>query len=278
MATIMITGASKGIGRATALYLDKKGFTVLAGVRSQADGDQLCREASSRLQPVMVDITHVEQVAQLAETVNQIVGQNGLGGLVNNAGIAVAAPLEFLPIDEFRRQIEVNLTAHLMVTQALLPYIRQAKGRIINISSIGGRLAGPMLGAYHASKFAMEGLTDSLRQELAPWGIKVVSIEPGAIATPIWESGSNTADRLLAQMPALAQEYYATAIAGSRAFAAKASKTGLAPEKVAEVIEQALTAPKPRTRYPVGTDAKIGTRIIAHLPDTWRDWMLAHRR
>ncbi len=278
MTTVVITGASKGIGRATALYLDKKGFTVLAGVRSQADGDQLCKEASSRLQPVMVDITNGDQVGQLAETVSKIVGQNGLDGLVNNAGIAVAAPLEFLPIDEFRHQIEVNLTAHLMVTQALLPFIRQAKGRIINISSIGGRLAGPMLGAYHASKFAMEGLTDSLRQELMPWGIKVVSIEPGAIATPIWETGSNTADRLMAQMPAQAHEYYATAIAGSRAFAAKASKTGLPPERVAEVIEQALIAPKPRTRYAVGTDAKIGTRIIAHLPDTWRDRLLARRR
>lgn len=143
---------------------------------------------------------------------------------INNAGIAVAAPLEFLPIDEFRRQIEVNLTAHLMVTQALLPSIRQAKGRIINISSIAGRLAGSMLGAYAASKFAMEGLTDLLRQELAPWGIKVVSIEPGAIATPIWETGSNTADRLLAQMPSQAQQYYQKGIDGAKAFAAKASQ------------------------------------------------------
>lgn len=278
MTTVVITGASKGIGRATALHLDKKGFTVIAGVRSQVDGDALCKEASERLQPVIVDITNAEQVNQLGETVKRIVGQNGLDGLINNAGIAVAAPLEFLPIDEFRRQIEVNLTAHLMVTQALLPSIRQAKGRIINISSIGGRLAGPMLGAYHASKFAMEGLTDSLRQELAPWGIKVVIIEPGAIATPIWETGSNTADRLLAQMPPQAQQFYQKGVDGAKAFAAKASKTGLAPEKVAEVIEQALTSPKPRTRYPVGGDAKFGVRIIAHLPDTWRDWMLAHRR
>ncbi|MEP6985054.1 MAG: SDR family NAD(P)-dependent oxidoreductase, partial [Chloroflexota bacterium] len=269
---------SKGIGRATALHLDKKGFTVLAGVRSQADADQLKQAASPRLQTVMVDITNAAQVAQLAETVRQVVGQNGLDGLVNNAGIAVAAPLEFLPIDEFRRQIEVNLTAHLMVTQALLPCIRQAKGRIINISSIGGRLAGPMLGAYHASKFAMEGLTDSLRQELAPWGIKVVSIEPGAIATPIWESGTATADRLLGLMPKQAQTYYQKGMDGARAFAAKATTDGLPAERVAEAIEQALTASKPRTRYPVGMDAKIGTRIIAHLPDNLRDRMLARRR
>ncbi|MBI1282226.1 MAG: SDR family NAD(P)-dependent oxidoreductase [Anaerolineaceae bacterium] len=278
MTTVVITGAAKGIGRATALHLDKKGFTVIAGVRTQADADALCKEASERLQPVIVDITNAGQVAQLAETVSRIVGQHGLDGLINNAGIAVAAPLEFVPIDEFRRQIEVNLTAHLMVTQALLPSIRKAKGRIINISSIGGRLAGPMLGAYHASKFAMEALTDSLRQELAPWGIKVVSIEPGAIATPIWETGANTADRLLAQMPPQAQTYYGAGIAGTKAFAAKASTAGLPPEKVAAVIEQALTAPQPRTRYPVGRDAAIGTRVIAHLPDRMRDWMLAHRR
>jgi len=278
MATIVVTGASKGIGRATALHLDSKGFTVLAGVRNQADADQLRQATSPRLQTVIVDITNAAQVAQLAETVSQVVGQNGLDGLVNNAGIAVAAPLEFLPIGEFHRQMEVNLTGHLMVIQALLPSIRQAKGRIINISSIGGRLAGPMLGPYHASKFAMEGLTDSLRQELAPWGIKVVSIEPGAIATPIWETSANTADRILTQMPAQAQNYYGKGMAGARAFAAQASKIGLPAERVAEVIERALTAAKPRTRYPVGTDAKIGTRFIAFLPDSLRDWMLAHRR
>jgi len=278
MTTIVVTGASKGIGRATALLLDKQGFTVLAGVRSQADGDQLRQAASSRLQPVIVDITNPAQVAQLAETVRQVVGQNGLDGLVNNAGIAVAAPLEFLPMDEFRRQIEVNLTGHLMVIQALLPCIRQAKGRIINISSIGGRLAGPMLGPYHASKFALEGLNDTLRQELAPWGIKVVSIEPGAIATPIWETGTTTADRILTQMPALAQTYYGKGMAGARAFAGRATKTGLPAERVAEVIAEALTSSKPRTRYPVGTDAKVGTRFISFLPDNLRDWMLARRR
>jgi NAD(P)-dependent dehydrogenase (short-subunit alcohol dehydrogenase family) len=278
MATVVITGTSKGIGRAAALHLDSKGFTVLAGVRNQADGEALQRAASSRLQPIIVDIINTEQVAQLGETVRQLVGQNGLDGLVNNAGIAVAAPLEFLPMDEFRRQIEVNLTGHLAVTQTLLPAIRQAKGRIINISSVGGRIAGPMLGAYHASKFAMEGLTDSLRQELARWEIKVISIEPGAIATPIWESGSNTAERLMSQMPPHAQEYYGKAIAGARAFAAKASTSGLPPERVAEIIAQALTTPKPRTRYAVGTDARIGTTILAHLPDGLRDWMMAHRR
>jgi NAD(P)-dependent dehydrogenase (short-subunit alcohol dehydrogenase family) len=277
MSTYVITGASKGIGRATALYLDGKGHTVLAGVRATVDGDSLRQAASPRLQPLLIDITNAAQVAQAAQTVAQIVGASGLDGLVNNAGIAVAAPLEFVPMDEFRRQIEVNLTSHLMVIQAFLPLIRQAKGRIINISSIGGRIAGQMLGAYHASKFAIEALTDTLRQELAPWQIEVVSIEPGAIATPIWESSINTADALVAKMPAQAGEYYAGPWAAARAQAASAMKNGLPPEHVAWVVEQALTARWPRTRYAVGVDAQIGTGLLAKLPDRWRDWMMGRR-
>jgi NAD(P)-dependent dehydrogenase (short-subunit alcohol dehydrogenase family) len=277
MSTILITGASKGIGRATALHLDRKGHTVFAGVRSAADGDLLRQEASTRLEPIVLDITNAAQITAAVERVRQVVGQKGLDGLINNAGIAVPAPLEFMPIEEFRRQMEVNLVGHLAVTQALLPCIRQAKGRIINISSVGGRIAGPMIGAYHASKFAMEALTDTLRQELAPWGIQVVSIEPGAIATPIWESGLNTADRLLDAMPVSGREYYATAMERTRASARKNAKNGLPPEHVALVIEQALTARAPKTRYAVGRDAQIGTGILAHLPDRLRDWVLRMR-
>ncbi len=277
MAAILITGAAKGIGQATALHLDKQGYTVLAGVRSTADAASLKQVASPRLHTLQLDITNAAQLAGLHDTVAAIVGDGGLDGLVNNAGVAVAAPLEFVPIDEFRRQIEVNLIAQLAVTQAVLPLLRQAKGRIINVSSIGGRIAGPMLGAYHASKFALEALTDSLRQELAPWGIKVVSIEPGAIATPIWDSGTQTADRLQAQMSPQAQTYYATAFEWARNFAKTSSEKGLPPERVAEVITTALTAVQPRTRYPVGRDAQIGTRIIARLPDRLRDRLMAAR-
>lgn len=277
MAAILITGAAKGIGRATALHLDQQGFTVIAGVRSTADAEALRQAASTRLHTLQLDITDPAQLAGLHDAVAAIVGSGGLDGLVNNAGVAVAAPLEFVPIDEFRRQIEVNLTAQLAVTQAVLPLLRQAKGRIINVSSVGGRIAGPMLGAYHASKFALEALTDSLRQELAPWGIKVVSIEPGAIATPIWNSGTQTADRLQAQMSPQAQTYYAAAFEWARNFAKTSSTKGLPPERVAEVITTALTAVQPRTRYPVGRDAQIGTRIIARLPDRLRDRLMAAR-
>ena len=277
MASILITGAAKGIGRATALHLDKLGFTVIAGVRSTADADTLRQAASSNFHTLQLDITNDEHIAALHDSVAAIVGNGGLDGLVNNAGVAVAAPLEFVPISEFRRQIEVNLTAQLAVTQAVLPLLRQAKGRIINVSSIGGRIAGPMLGAYHASKFALEGLTDSLRQELKPWGLQVVSIEPGAIATPIWDSGTQTADRLQAQMSAQAQTYYAAAFEWARSFAKNSTAKGLPPERVAKVIATALTVPQPRTRYPVGRDAQFGTHIIARLPDRLRDRLMAAR-
>lgn len=277
MPTILITGASKGIGRATALHLDRKGYTVLAGVRSTADGDQLRREGSGRLQPIVLDITSEADIAEAVDWVEHLTGQKGLDGLVNNAGIAVSAPLEFMPIEEFRRQMDVNLIGHLAVTQALLPAIRRAQGRIINVSSVGGRIAGPMIGAYHASKFAIEALTDTLRQELSPWHIQVVSIEPGAIATPIWETSLNTADRLLAAMPMQGREYYGPAMDRARASAQKNAKNGLPPDRVALVIEQALTAPVPKTRYVVGMDARIGTRILANLPDRLRDWVLRSR-
>ena len=276
MATIVITGASKGIGRATALFLDRKGYTVFAGVRSERDRESLRQAASDRLRPIMLDITNRDHLVSAAKTIAETVGSAGLDGLVNNAGIAVPAPLEFLPIDEFRRQIEINLTGQLAVTQVLLELVRMARGRIINITSVGGRIAGPMLGAYHASKFAMEALTDTLRQELAPWHIQVVSIEPGAVATPIWETGIETADRLLAQLPERARAYYATAISRKKSEAEHSAKFGIPAERVAKVIERALTARRPRTRYAVGPDGKLGAGL-ARLPDRLKDRVFALR-
>jgi NAD(P)-dependent dehydrogenase (short-subunit alcohol dehydrogenase family) len=276
-AAVLISGASKGIGRATALYLDSHGFTVIAGVRSAADAESLRSAASKRLRTIVLDITNTDHVANAAKAVQEVVGADGLDGLVNNAGIAVPAPLEFIPLDEFRLQIEVNLIGHLALTQALLAHLRTAKGRIINISSVGGRIAGPLLGPYHASKFAMEALTDTLRQELAPWQIHVVSVEPAAIATPIWEAGARTADRLAARMPPQSRELYGPAIQRARTMAERAAATGSPPEKVARVVEEALTARRPRTRYPVGWDGKIIARVIARLPDRLRDRVLSRR-
>ncbi|HEX3052262.1 MAG TPA: SDR family oxidoreductase [Aggregatilineaceae bacterium] len=271
---VVITGASKGIGRATALYLDKKGFHVFAGVRNPEDGEALCQGASERLTPVILDITKQDQITQAAKQIEQCVGSSGLAGIVNNAGMVAAAPLEFLPIDEFRYQLEVNLVGQLAVTQAVLPLIRLGKGRIINISSIGGRIAGGMIGAYHASKFALEALSDTLRVELKPWGIEVICIEPGAIATPIWETSVATLNRIISSTAA---KMYAPQIAQTRANAASAYKQGLPPEKVAEIIERALITKRPKTRYLVGRDAMIAGHLIARLPDRLRDRLMSQR-
>jgi NAD(P)-dependent dehydrogenase (short-subunit alcohol dehydrogenase family) len=273
---VFITGASKGIGRATALRLDRAGFHVFAGIRNPKDGDALCEEASQRLHPVIIDVLNAQQIADAVTLVQKVTGSRGLYGLINNAGIATPAPLEFMPLDEFRHQIEVNLTAPLAVTQAFLPAVRQARGRIINLSSIGGKVAGTMIGAYHATKFAIEAMSDTLRQELKPWGIEVVSIEPGAIVTPMWETATGTADRLLETMPKQALDYYGGEIERvKRSSKAVVEQRGIPPERVAAVIEKALTVRRPHTRYPVGTDAWIGVNILALLPDRMRDLVMA---
>jgi len=274
---VVVTGASKGIGRATALYLAQQGFQVFAGVRNGADGDALVAAAGSAMTPLTLDVTDPAQVAAAAATVQAAVGATGLQGLVNNAGVAVAAPLEFIPLAELRNQLEVNVVGQIGVTQALLPLLRRAKGRIVNISSMGGRIAGPWLGPYHASKFALEALTDALRQEVAPWGIEVIAVEPGAIVTPIWETSLARARRLLDQFPAPAHELYGKAMTKRIATAEKNANVGIPPERVAAVVAAALTAPRPKTRYPVGTDAQIAINLIARLPDRWRDWLVARQ-
>lgn len=275
---VLITGAAKGIGRATALHLAQHNFHVFAGVRRPEDGVALQQAAPGRLTPLLLDVTDPAQIAQAAQAITQQVGAAGLFGLVNNAGIAVPGPLEFVPIEEFRRQIEINLVGQLAVTQAMIPLIRPAHGRIVNISSIGGLIAGPLLGPYHASKFALEALTDTLRLELKPWAIEVIAIEPGAIATPIWETGAQAADRIVAQMPAKAQEFYGKAMERRRASALKQAQHGAEPQIVADVVAQALTAARPKTRYIVGSDARFAARFIAWLPDRLRDRLILMQR
>lgn len=274
--TIVLTGAAKGIGRATALRLAKAGHTVFAGVRKLEDGDSLHAEQPT-IRPILLDVTHAEQIAAAVETVRAFVGDRGLDALINNAGVAVASPLEFLPIEDFRKQIEVNLTAQLAVTQALLPSLRTARGRIINVTSIGGRIAGKMLGAYHASKFAFEALTDTLRLELAPWGIEVVAIEPGEIATPIWETGAQMFDAMLKRMPPQVMDLYGTEIRQTAARAASGGTGGSPADAVAQVIERALMASRPHTRYTVGMDARIADTVIRRLPDRLRDRLMGSR-
>ncbi|GDY30469.1 SDR family oxidoreductase [Gandjariella thermophila] len=268
--TVVVTGASKGIGAATVRRLAGRGVRVIAGVRREEDGAALKEQLADRVLPVQLDVTDQDAIAAAAEVVRAEVAERGLNGLVNNAGIAVAAPVEFLPPGELRHQLEVNVIGQIAVTQALVPLLRAARGRIVNVGSIGDRIASPMLGAYTASKFALAALTDTMRMELSRWGIEVSLIEPGAVATPIWGTSVAAADRLLEAAPESIHELYGGQVAAARASARRNDTAGIPPDEVARVIEHALTARRPRTRYLVGRDARIAS-VVARLPDRLRD-------
>ncbi len=269
-----MTGASSGIGEACARRLTNAGFQVFAGVRKPEDGERL-RSAIPGVTPIILDVVDADSIASAASEVGAAVGASGLAGLVNNAGIAVPAPLEYQPIDDFRQQIEVNLIGQVAVTQAFIPLLRTARGRIVNVSSIGGRVAVPLLGAYAASKFALEGFSDVLRRELRPWGIGVSVMEPGTIATPIWDKGIVSGDQLNETMPAEAQQAYGKLIAFVREASVKGARDGLPPDAVAKDVEHALTARKPRTRYLVGREAKSRGLLARIVPDRVMDSAIA---
>jgi len=271
--SVLVTGASTGIGRATALRLDGAGWRVFAGVRKQEDAEALRAACSDRLTPLMLDVTDAEQIAAAAERVGTEAA-GGLDGLVNNAGVAVPSPLETIPIDDFRHQIEVNLTGQVAVTQALLPHIRTARGRVVFISSIGGRIAFPLTGAYHAAKFGIEAVGDVFRQELRPWGIAVSIIEPGSIDTPIWERGEQSADEIGERTPDR-EALYGKAVAKYRKVVRSTAERGIHPEQVAKAIEHALNASRPRTRYLVGIDAKVQARVRPLIPTPAFDRIVA---
>ena len=264
MRAVLVTGTSTGIGRATALALDGRGWQVFAGVRREEDTASLRAEASERLVPLTLDVTSPEQIAAAAERI-AAESENGLHGVVNNAGIAVPGPLETLPLDEFRRQLEVGLVSYLAVTQAVLPQIRGAGGRVVFLSSIGGRVSFPLNGAYHAAKYGTEAIGDAFRQELAGWGIRVSIIEPGSIDTPIWSRGEENADRVLAQSPQT-EQLYGPAIERFRKVVRQTADRGIPPERVAKAIVHALESKRPRSRYLVGLDAKIQARLVPLIP------------
>jgi NAD(P)-dependent dehydrogenase (short-subunit alcohol dehydrogenase family) len=265
---VLVTGASTGIGEATALHLRELGFDPVAGVRRDEDAERL---GGQGLRTVRLDVTDEAQIAAASEGI----GDGALAGLVNNAGVAVAAPLEFVPLDQLRRQLEVNLIGQVAVTQAFLPALRRAGGRIVNVSSIGGRVALPLLAPYSASKFALEGVSDSLRRELRAQGVDVILIEPGGVKTPIWGKGNELAAELSGQMPPEGDRLYGRLIANVRKETAKIEKErGLPPRAVAEVIGKALTADRPRTRYVVGNDARVRAQLARLLPDRVMDRLI----
>jgi NAD(P)-dependent dehydrogenase (short-subunit alcohol dehydrogenase family) len=273
MKSILITGASTGIGEACARYLAERGWQVFAGVRRTEDAEKL-QSVSINIKALQLDVTKSKQIAEVFANVQQILGKGGLQGLINNAGIAVVGPLEFLPIADLRNQMEVNFIGQVEVTQTLLPLLRLGHGRVVNISSIGGRATSPFNVPYSASKHALEAFTDGLRRELLPWNIHVASVEPGAIATPIWERSLRRADSMRAGLPRQAEDLYGIAMERARKQALDAGAQGLSAEAVARVVHHALTARRPRTRYAVGRGTRLVIWLIRFLPDEWVDWAI----
>jgi NAD(P)-dependent dehydrogenase (short-subunit alcohol dehydrogenase family) len=260
--SVLVTGAGRGIGRAVALRMARRGWDVHAGVRRLEDGEALRAAArSASVAPVLLDIADAEQVSALPDALS-----DRLDAVVNNAGIAVSGPIEALTTAELREQLDVNVVAQVAVTQAVLPLLRAAAGRVVFVGSISGRVAAPFLGAYSASKFALEGLADALRMELRPWDIRVVVIEPGSIDTDLWRRALDTADRTEARMAPEHRELYADQIAAVREAVVRTQKRTSAPEKVATAVESALTAARPRARYLVGADARVQVALRAALP------------
>ncbi len=302
---VLVTGSSKGIGRATTILLARRGYSVFAGVRSTEDAEALSREAPERITPLMLDVTKRGDREAALATVTSTVGDEGLYALVNNAGIAVAAPIEFVPIEDLELQFRVNLFGLVAVTQGCLPLLRRQAAanvpagnqgehrrggreaqrraprrrapRVINISSIGGRIAFSPSGPYTASKFALEAITDSLRLEVEPQGIRVIAIEPGTVTTPLWDRALEIGITMRDKMPAEALRLYGQLLDQAERHARRAPDRGVPAERVAAVIARATEVQRPRTRYLVGADAKLAARLIAPLPDRLRDALLRLR-
>jgi hypothetical protein len=276
MKSVVVTGASTGIGWGCVKILIAGGFRVFGSVRKAADAERLAREFGGNFTPLVFDVTDEAAVAAGARQVETALGGETLFGLVNNAGIAVPGPLLYLRIDDFKHQIEVNLTGQLIVTQAMAPLLgadrarKGAPGRIVMISSVGGRNAFPFVGPYNASKFALEGLSEALRRELIPFGIDVIIVAPGAVATPIWDK----ADAM--DVTPYANTAYAPALDKVRDYMITSGRKGLPPERLGAAVKRALTAPRPRTRYTV-TPEPIQDLMVHILPKRMVDNLIARR-
>jgi NAD(P)-dependent dehydrogenase (short-subunit alcohol dehydrogenase family) len=270
---VLITGTSTGIGAASAVELARCGFRVFAGVRNENDGERLIAR-SDYIVPVLIDVTDSCQIAAAAESVGRAVGDAGLAGLVNNAGIVIAGPLETLPLGHLRRQFEVNVVGQIAVTQAFLPLLRKTRGRIVNVSSLNGRIASPYLAPYAASKHALEAVNNALRVELRAWGIRVIVIAPGATATPIWERSLAAADALGDELSADGIGLYKADLDAMKQAARRLADTALPVESVVRCVVHALTARWPKARYPVGLKVNLLLRAHKWIPDHLWDWII----
>lgn len=269
--SVLITGASTGIGEALAHDLAGRDWQVFAGVRRPDDGERVRAAAPDRIRWVRLDVTDGASVTAALEEVGRTLGAAPLNGLVNNAGIVVGGPLEYLPLDGLRHQFEVNVIGLVAVTQAALPLLRRGPGRIVNIGSISGRVATPMVGPYSASKFAVEALSDALRMELAPWGIHTAVIEPGVVATPIWDKGTAYLEQVARALPPEGLTGYEVFLRAFRRMIGGASKRAVPMRRVVRAVTHALEARRPRVRYLVGRDARVRLAAQTLLPRRWMD-------
>ena len=263
----LVSGASSGIGRETVLLLARSGFTVFAGVRKEEDGRALVQAAEGSLTPVILDVTDAASIRSAAGLVSASLHDDDTLSLVNNAGIAVAAPLELLPVDDLRRQFDVNVFGQVAVTQAFLPLLRAHGGRIVFMGSLFGKIAPPLVAPYAAAKFAIEALADAFAVELWPWKIKVSLLEPGSIATPIWDKSKHAIVSTWGESSSETRELYKDAQGSMLRLADWFGKAGITPLKVAGVVKKALTARRPHARYLVGWDARFLGTIAPLGPD-----------
>jgi NAD(P)-dependent dehydrogenase (short-subunit alcohol dehydrogenase family) len=269
---ILITGASTGMGAATARELARRGYHVLAGVRREADADAL---RTTNLEPVILDITKPEQIETVAGRITGDPARRPLRAVINNAGIAINAPVELLSMAEWRHQFEVNFFGPIAVTQAVLPALHASSGRVVNISSIGGKVALPTYGAYAGAKFALEAMSDSLRRELAPHGVQVVVVEPGGVKTEMTSAGIERMNKTIAGLSATERSRYGALLRAVISHATAFTKSGQPAEDAGRIIADAATTRRPRPRYTIGRDAALMTRLPRILPDRVLDRMLA---
>jgi NAD(P)-dependent dehydrogenase (short-subunit alcohol dehydrogenase family) len=273
---VVVSGTSTGIGAACALRLAGEGFAVFAGVRQKVDAEALQRQTSHKLTPLIVDITDEAMITEAAATVRAAVGDRGIAGLVNNAGVVVPGPLEFQPMSDLRRQLEVNLFGHVAMTQAFLPLIRAGGGRLVNVGSIGGRVVLPLAGGYSASKFAMEAVTDAFRLELRQWDIQVSLVDPGGSESAIFGKVVAALDSAHAGLHARGIDLYDAQIAAVRALLQRVADETAPADHVAKAVTDALTARRPKTRYLAGKGAKALAVAAKALPDQLKDLAVVH--
>jgi NAD(P)-dependent dehydrogenase (short-subunit alcohol dehydrogenase family) len=272
--TVLITGASTGIGAACALDLDREGLRVFAGVRKPADGERLRQSASPRLTPVLLDVTDPACIRTAVAQVTEAVGPAGLDGLVNNAGIVVVGPLELVPLEALRQQLEVCVVGPVAMLQAFLPLLRAARGRIVNVGSGNSYLAPPYFGPYSMAKYALPAMSDCLRVELRRWGIHVSTVAPGGVATPLWEKSIAAALEMATHVPAERFELYREDLDAVQAMARRLAKHAAPPDRVVHAVRHALLSARPKTTYIAGSDARMLRMGGRFLPDWLKDWLM----